>query len=164
MELERKYDWREMGEIGDVFWFIAVVIGTLILGAGIAFAMLQWQKHHRYPATGRAQETAVDRLYRHTRLRSSAKEHHRVGPGAAARADGVAPLRQIRRLRGWKAPCCKIGSRAISQRTMNRAQFTPLPIVRHESSREPTAASLALDCPRIGLRVALHRQFDDGMK
>jgi hypothetical protein len=54
-----------MGEIGDVFWFIAVVIGALILGAGIAFAMLQWQKRHRDLATGRAQERAVDRLYRH---------------------------------------------------------------------------------------------------
>jgi hypothetical protein len=53
-----------MGEIGDVFWFIAVVIGTLLLGAGIAFAMLQWQKRHRDPATGRAQDRAVDRLYR----------------------------------------------------------------------------------------------------
>ena len=50
--------------IGDVFWFIAVAIGALILGAGIAFAMLQWQKRQRNPATGHAQDRAVDRLYK----------------------------------------------------------------------------------------------------
>ena len=65
-----------MGEIGDVFWFIAVVIGTLILGAGIAFAMLQWQKRHRDPATD-AHRKGPSTGSTGTRLRSSAKEHHR---------------------------------------------------------------------------------------
>jgi hypothetical protein len=51
-------------EIGDVLWFIAVAIGALILGAGVAFAMLQWQKHPRNPARGHAQDKAVDRLYK----------------------------------------------------------------------------------------------------
>ncbi|HEY7646928.1 MAG TPA: hypothetical protein VH858_17945 [Hyphomicrobiales bacterium] len=51
-------------EIGDVLWFIAVAIGALILGAGVAFAMLQWQKRPRNPARGYAQDKAVDQLYK----------------------------------------------------------------------------------------------------
>ena len=50
-------------EIGDIAWFIAVVIGTIGLGVAIVYAQLQWRKRRRDRPTKRAQERAVKSLY-----------------------------------------------------------------------------------------------------
>lgn len=58
-------------DIGSLAWFIAVVIGTLVLGAGIAFAMLTWQNRRQDPEIRQEQQDAVDEIYddaRHDRL------------------------------------------------------------------------------------------------
>ncbi len=50
-------------DIGSVAWFIGTVIGTLILGAGIAYAMWQWRTRSQNPAVKREGDRAVERLY-----------------------------------------------------------------------------------------------------
>lgn len=46
-----------------VLWFIAVVIGTLLLGVGIAYAQMQWRARRRDRSTKEAQKHKVKSLY-----------------------------------------------------------------------------------------------------
>lgn len=50
-------------DIGSLAWFIAVVIGTLILGGGIAFAVLTWRDRRRDPEIRQERQDAVEKIY-----------------------------------------------------------------------------------------------------
>jgi hypothetical protein len=54
-------------EIGSLAWFIAVVIGTLILGGGIAYAMMMWSDRRRDPEIRRKRREAVEKIYEDAR-------------------------------------------------------------------------------------------------
>jgi hypothetical protein len=54
-------------EIGSLAWFVGVVVGTLILGGGIAFAMLTWRHRRRDPEIRCKRRDAVEKIYEDAR-------------------------------------------------------------------------------------------------
>jgi hypothetical protein len=50
-------------DIGSTSWFLAVVIGALLLGLGIAYGLWQWSNRPRDGETVRRRDKAVKDLY-----------------------------------------------------------------------------------------------------